>query len=53
MIGTKALPKEYGGLEIFESPVGENVWNYFYYWQEEFASNRIFFIGSHIKKKKT
>ncbi|XP_035740122.1 alpha-tocopherol transfer protein-like isoform X1 [Vespa mandarinia] len=39
MIGRKALPKEYGGLELSESPIGEDVWNYFCHWQKEYEDS--------------
>ncbi|KAL2716044.1 alpha-tocopherol transfer protein-like [Vespula squamosa] len=39
MIGKEALPKEYGGLELSESPTGEDIWHFFCHWQKEFESN--------------
>ncbi|XP_043489510.1 alpha-tocopherol transfer protein-like [Polistes fuscatus] len=39
MVGEKALPKEYGGSDLFISPI-EAFWQYIYYWSEEFEVRR-------------
>lgn len=47
MVGEEALPKEYGGSDLSIGPIGESLWQYFYYWNEEFEE--IFNYG-YVKK---
>ncbi|KAF7409764.1 hypothetical protein HZH68_004145 [Vespula germanica] len=49
MIGKEALPKEYGGSELSESPIGEDIWHFLCHWQEEFENSLKY--GYNKKKK--
>lgn len=48
LVGEKALPKEYGGSDLFISPIGEDFWQYFYYWNKEYEE--VFKYGYNKKK---